>query len=622
MTPARARGRLRIVLGAAPGAGKTYAMLAEGQRLAAEGADVVVAYATTHHRRRTDELLGSLQQVPLKHVAYRGTSFDELDTDAVIARRPEIALVDEFAHTNVPGAFHVKRWQDVEEIRDAGIDVITTMNVQHIDSLNAAVAAVTGVAQHETVPDTVVAAADAVELIDVDPAALRQRVASSDVFEADMAQAALGVYFTTEHLAALRGLALDWLDAHDLPHESVGADATAGPVPPGGGGRVVAALTGSPEGESVLRRAAQLAAGDGGEFIGVHATTPSGSAEPEPVWLEGQRRLLVELGGRYVEIAADDVATAVVEFAVAEGAGQLVLGATRRSRLQELFHGSVINRAIRHAGTVEVHVVPARHATAAARPTARGRAGRRRVPLPLRRRQVSWAFALAAPAVVTVGLSPFHTSIGLAGALFCTLVAVVGAAALGGLLPAGLATIVGFVLADFFYAPPLHSLRIDRLIDLIALVAFAVVSVIVGGLVDVLARQGLRSARAQSAAENLARVVADVVVGTPEALGELAATVRRAFDLTAVSVLSRQGTGWRVDAEAGRRAPQTPEEATRALELPDHRVLAVLAVGGGPLDTRPLDAFVAELRHAGERHQLDALRRSGGTSPQTGDDAG
>ncbi len=608
MAPSK-RGRLRVLLGAAPGVGKTFAMLVEGQKLASQGVDVVVALAETHHREGTEARLRSLEQIAAKRVTYRGTSFEEMDTDAVIARRPEVALIDELAHTNVPGGRHIKRWQDVEEILAEGIDVITNINVQHIDSLNDSIESLTGVAQRETVPDALVAAAESVELIDIDPELLRRRLASSDVLAQDVASAALSGYFTAEHIAALRDLALGWLDTHNLLNVSTRIRVSEKGRAPASIERVVAALTDAPEGEHVLRRAAQIAKASQAELIGLHARKPSESAEREPVWLDSQRRLLAELGGRYAEIAAEDVATAVLQFADAEHARQLVLGATRRSRLEELLHGSVINRAIRHAGPVEVHVIPAHRVPAAIEPAQkRRRPCRQRVPLPLRRRQVAWVLAIAAPAVVTLGLAPFHNSFGLAGALFCALVAVVGVAALGGLAPAALATVVGFLLADYFFTPPFHSLRVDRLIDVVALIAFVVTGGIVGYLVDVLARQGLQAARARATAESLARVVADVVVAAPDALGDLPGTLRRALDLTAVAVLRSTDSGWQIDAAAGQPIPQRPEEATRAIELSDRRVLALLAVGPSALDAHQLDAFVNELRLAGERYQLERIQ--------------
>jgi len=609
-TSSSQRGRLRTLLAAAPGVGKTYAMLAEGQRLAAEGVDVVVGYVETHHREATETKLHGLEAVPNKRFEHRGTSFEEMDTDAVIARRPEVALVDELAHTNVPGGRHTKRWEDVEDLLDAGIDVVTNLNIQHLESLNDAVEVLTGVAQHETVPDAVVAAAESVELMDFDPEELRRRIASGGVLRSGTASTALTGYYTTEHLAALRDLARRWLEDHDLFDASASAvtgDAHGVPVV---SERVVVALTGSPEGEHVLRRSAQIASATRGELVGLHVRSPSSQADAEPVWLRAQRQLLAELGGRYAEVAAVDVATAVLEFAANEHARQLVLGATRRSRLQALLHGSVINRAIRNAGPVDVHVIPARRTRATTPPThPRWERSVQRVPLPLRRRQVAWALAVIAPAAVTLGLAPLHSSIGVGGALFCALVTVVGVAALGGLAPAALATVVGFLLADYFYTVPLHSLRVDRLIDLVALIAYVAVAGVVGVLVDVLARQGLQTSRAQAEAESLARVVAEAVATTPGVLGDLPGTLRRAFDLTGVAVLRFVGSDWQVDASAGSQTPRRPEAATYSVELSDRRVLALLATRPDARETHLLFAFVTELELAGERNRLQHLQR-------------
>jgi two-component system sensor histidine kinase KdpD len=577
-------------------------MLAQGSALAAQGVDVVVAHVETHHRPDTESLLEGMEQIPPKGIDYRGTRFEEMDTDAVITRKPDVALVDELAHTNVPGGRHAKRWQDVEDVLEAGIDVITNVNAQHLESLAEAAESLTGTKQRECVPDAAIAAADVVELIDVDPRTLRRRLSEHGVMTPDMAERALGGYFTGEHLEGLRALAVGWLEDHDLPA------ATSATVARPPGERVVVALTGDPEGEHIVRRAAQIAATTRAELVGLHARLPTRPDEEEPVWLESQRRLLAELGGRFAEVAADDVATAVLEFADAEHASQLVLGATRRSRVHELLHGSVINRAIRHAGTVEVHVLPPRHApelTPERRP-----AGRLpRVPLPARRRQAAFALAFVAPSVVLFALAPLHAAVGLAGALFLALVAVAGVAALGGVVPAAVATVVGFVLADFFFATPLHSLRVDRVIDLVALVAYVAVAGMVGVLVDVLARQGLRSARAQAIAASLARLVANTVVVAPRAIDPLPSTLRRAFDLRAVALLRSAGGRWVVADSSGGPVPDRPEDATYAVELPDRSVLALVASGATGVDSGQLEAFVNGLHLAEERTQLERLNR-------------
>ena len=306
------RGRLRVYLAIAPGAGKTYAMLAEAKRLAERGVDVVVGLVETHGRADTETMLAALEQIPLAQTSHRGSVFDELDVDTVLARRPAVVLVDELAHTCVPGSRHEKRWEDVQELLTAGIDVITALNVQHIDSLNDTVEAVTGIAQHETVPDAVVAAADEIEFLDITPQQLRARIADADVLRSDAAAHALAGFYTAERLAALRELVTGWLQQRG--HLSAAPQIALSRAPAAvASQRVVLALTGDPEGEHVLRRAAQIATTVGAELIGVHVREPTGLMEAEPAWLTGQRRLLGELGGHYTELAGIDVAAAVLD---------------------------------------------------------------------------------------------------------------------------------------------------------------------------------------------------------------------------------------------------------------------------------------------------------------------
>src|SRR6516225_7698987 len=252
------RGHLRIYLGSAAGVGKTYAMLGEGHRRAERGADVVVAFAETHGRPHTKVLLDGLEIIPRARLEYRGGTFEEMDLDAVLARHPQIALVDELAHTNIPGSRNEKRWQDVEELLDAGIDVISTVNVQHLESLNDVVEKITGVPQRETVPDAIVRAADQVELVDMTPEALRRRMAHGNIYKAEKIDAALTNYFRIGNLAALRELALLWLadkvdeglQRYRIEHKIQGAWEARE--------RVVVALTGGPEGKTLIRRAARI----------------------------------------------------------------------------------------------------------------------------------------------------------------------------------------------------------------------------------------------------------------------------------------------------------------------------------------------------------------------------
>ncbi len=261
------RGHLRVYLGAAPGVGKTYAMLGEGHRRAERGTDVVVGLVETHGRAHTEELVAGLEVIPRKVVSYRGAEFTEMDLDALLLRHPQVALIDELAHSNVPGSRNAKRWEDIEELLAAGIDVITTVNIQHLESLNDIVESITGIKQQETVPDAVVRSADQIELEDMSPEALRRRLAHGNVYRADKIDAALGNYFRVGNLGALRELALLWLadrvdEGLELYRQDQGISETWAARQ-----RVVVALTGGPESETLLRRGAVVAGRSAGRDL-------------------------------------------------------------------------------------------------------------------------------------------------------------------------------------------------------------------------------------------------------------------------------------------------------------------------------------------------------------------
>jgi two-component system sensor histidine kinase KdpD len=353
-----ARGRLRIYLGYAPGAGTTCALLSEGRRRAELGTDVVVASAETHGRPHTEGLLAGLEVIPAAKIAYRGTLAEEMDLAAVLARGPAVALVDDFAHRNAPGSRHRARWQDVEDLLAAGIDVISTVSVGHLDSLADVVAKITGAAPGQSVPDSVVRAAGEVELVDVAPDSLRDRLARGHVYPADQAQAALGGWFQTGNLSALRELALLWLAAAlaDDPRQHRPGDGD-----PGSGQareRVVVALSGGPEGETLIRRAARIAARSGGDLLAVHAARPGRPAGSSRAVLAAQRQLAESAGGSYHHLADQDVPAALLAFAHAHHATQLVLGATPRTWRAALWPAaSIRSRVIRRGGGLDVHIV-------------------------------------------------------------------------------------------------------------------------------------------------------------------------------------------------------------------------------------------------------------------------
>jgi two-component system sensor histidine kinase KdpD len=602
------QGRLHVVLGAAPGVGKTFAMLDEGLRLAEDGLEVLVGVVETHDRPDLIARLAGLEVVPPRRVAYRGVTLEEMDLDALLSRSPAVVLVDELAHSDAPGCRFEKRWQDVEELLCAGIDVVTNLNVQHLESLNDAVELLTGFAQRETVPDAFVVGAERIELLDVDPQTLRSRIADGAVFAHGEGSAALAGYFSREHLIALRDLALGWLEGRERVEASAhGRTRPVRFVPPRG--RVVAALTGEAEGEHVIRRAAQLAAASGAELVGLHVRSPSAHVGGPPLWLERQQRLLLALGGRYAEVAAVDIPAAMLDFVRSEQAHQLVLGATRRSRRVEFWRGSVINQAIGSAGAIEVHVIPARRPAKAPEPSAIGQPPpRRRVGLPARRRATAWVLALLAPVVLALVLLPVRESLGIAGELFGMLLAIVLVAVVGGWRPALLSTAVGFLLADFLYTRPYYSLRVGQAVDVVALGVFVVVAIVIGGLVDILARQGVQVARSRAEATGLARLLAERLASDGEALAEATSDLRAIFDLDSVAVLRPTDDHWEIEQAVGAPTPQKPEQARFTIELADRRVLAINGSRLDAEDTELLQTFLTTVRQERERTQARGLR--------------
>ena len=334
-------------------------MLGEGRRRRDRGTDVVVGVVETHGRAQTLAQMGDLEVVPRAAVEYRGAAFEEMDVDALLARKPEVALVDELAHTNVPGSRNEKRWQDVEELLDAGITVISTLNIQHLESLNDVVERITGITQRETIPDEIARRADQIELVDMSPEALRRRMAHGNVYPAERVDAALGNYFRAGNLGALRELALLWVadrvdEALDEYRRDHGIER-----PWETRERVLVALTGAADGDRLVRRAARMAQRTKGDLVAVHVRSQDGlTVEASDALAHGSGRWSSAWAGTYRDVVGDDVGKALVGTARRMNATQIVLGATRRSRLTELLRGSVIRRVIRDSGEeIDVHVI-------------------------------------------------------------------------------------------------------------------------------------------------------------------------------------------------------------------------------------------------------------------------
>ncbi|MER7760248.1 DUF4118 domain-containing protein [Streptomyces sp. NPDC097619] len=596
------RGRLRVYLGAAPGVGKTYAMLAEGHRRAERGTDVVAALVEDHGRPRTRALLDGLDTVPRRRVTHRGAAFEELDLPAVLARRPRVALVDELAHTNVPGSPNAKRWQDVEELLAAGIDVITTVNIQHLESLGDVVASITGVRQRETVPDRVVRRADQIELVDMDPEALRRRMAHGNVHRPDKVDAALSHWFRPGNLTALRELALLWVadrvDEH-LRHyrEENGIRATWQARE-----RIVVGLTGGPEGRTLIRRAARLAEkGAGGEVLAVHVARGDGLAPAAAGELALQRRLAEELGGSFHHVIGDDPARALLDFARGANATQVVLGVSRRRPWQSLWGPGTGATVARAAGPdLDVHLVT--HDEAAA---GRGLPAPHGARLGRTRRAAGWAVGVLGPVLLTLLLTHVDADLGLANDMLLFLALTVAAALLGGLLPALASVAVGSLLINYFFTPPFHRLTVSDPRNILAICVFFAVAVAVASVVDLAARRTHQAARLRAESETLSLLAGSVLRGedSPEALLE---RVRETFAMDSVALLERSDAHapWTRTASVGPAPPTAPEEAEADVPVGDRLVLALSGRVLPAEDRRVLVAFAAQAAVVLERQRL------------------
>ncbi|GAB3457706.1 sensor histidine kinase KdpD [Streptomonospora sediminis] len=606
-----ARGELRVYLGAAPGVGKTFAMLAEAHRRRSRGADVVAACVETHGRRRTAAMVGDLETVPPQTAVHRGAAFAEMDLDAVLARRPQVALVDELAHTNVPGSANAKRWQDVKTLLDAGITVLSTVNIQHLESLNDVVKQITGVVQRETVPDAWVRQAEQIELIDMAPEALRRRMAHGNVYAAAAADTALQNYFRVGNLTALRELALLWLadkvdDQFDRYRGEHGVTATWEARE-----RVAVALTGGAEGETLIRRAARIAArSKGADLLAVHVARSDGLAGADPALLARQRVLVESLGGTYHQVLGDDVPTALIEFARGANATQLVLGASRRSRLGHALSPGVGITTTAMSGSIDVHTVT--HEEAA---RGRRRSTAAAAALPRHRRLAGFALALGALPLLVLGSGLPHTESSLPTVILLVLASVTAAALAGGMGPAVLAALGGFLMLDFFFTRPYHTLVIDHPHNVLALVVFSVVAVAVSAVVDRAARRTREAARAHAQAQTLAAVAGSVLRGS-RPLAALLERLRETFGSTAVALLERSPgappdpagqwapEAWSVAASAGE--PPRLEPGAGDVEVAIDGALRLVLQGTrlAAEDRRVVEAFAAQAAVALRQQRL------------------
>ncbi|WP_433285947.1 DUF4118 domain-containing protein [Pseudonocardia sp. CA-142604] len=609
------RGELRIYLGAAPGVGKTYAMLGEAHRRAGRGTVVVVGLVEPHGRSKTAALIEGLEVLPRRRLTHRGVVLTELDVDAVLARAPQVVLVDELAHTNAPGSRNAKRWQDVEEILDAGITVLTTLNIQHLESLNDVIERITGVHQRETVPDEVVRRAEQVELVDITPEALRRRLAHGNVYPAEKVDAAMANYFQPRNLTALREMALLWVaDEVEVALQRYRTDQHVSDVWETRE-RVVVALTGGPESETVLRRAARIAKrSSSADLFAVHVLRGDGLVTAPVSALANLRRLAEDVGASFHTVVGDDVPAALLDFARGVDATQLVLGTSRRSRAARLLIEGIGTRVVQRSGQIDVHMV--NHPEAG-----RGiRLPHRFSAVSLTRRATGWALGLVLPVAATAAGILGQGVFGLSTDVVLFFLATVVVALVGGLGPALFAAGAGALLLNFFLTPPLYTLTIAERENVITLVAMVLVAVLVALVVDRAARRAQQAAAAGSEAALLASL-SRTVLTRPEPLPRLLDKLREAFGLTTVAILERQDGHWTTSACSGPPDCARPEQADvdvavepdvhlvgRGTPLPaaDQRLLE--AVGGQALLALRNQQATREVAEAHRRADATELR--------------
>lgn len=601
-----ARGTLRIYLGAAPGVGKTYRMLEEGRRRAARGTDVVVGIVETHGRAATAAQLGDLEVLPRRSVEHRGAQFEELDVDAVIARAPQVALVDEFAHSNVPGSRNAKRWQDVDELLDHGIDVVSTLNVQHLESLNDVVREITGTTQRETVPDEIVRRAEQIELVDMAAQALRRRLAHGNVYPPEKVDAALANYFREGNLLSLRELALLWTagrvdealrryrEQHAIEHPWETHE------------RVVVGLDGAPGGEALLRRGARIAERSGGELIAVHVARADGLAGAgSPEALHRLERLTTELGGRYQLVVGDDTPEALIDVARSVEATQLVLGTRRRSRLARLRRGAgVAERTVPASGGIDVHIV------SQDQPRSSGPSASARRPLGVLRTVLGTLAGFLLLDLLTAVLDQWTGAPPIQATYLLYLAVVLFTAVVGGLVPAAIIAVVASLLVNWFFTPPLHTFDIARPENALALGLFVLFAVVLGGAVEVGARRRQQAERAAAEAYLLAQLTTGMLRRTSPAA--LLDQMRTSFGLDRVELERRDEAapgGWRQVSVVGSGTPATDaadavgEVAVLAID-DDRRVRVLSSAPLAASDRRVLTAFAAQVGVALDTAQL------------------
>ena len=553
------RGDLRIYLGAAPGVGKTCAMLGEAHRRLERGTDVVAAVVETHGRKKVGELIKGIEVIPPHYISYRGTMFPELDVEAVLRRKPEVALVDEYAHSNIPGSANTKRWRDIETLLDAGITVISTLNIQHLESLNDVVAQITGVEQRETVPDEIVRKAAQIELVDITPEALRRRLAHGNVYPPERIDAALSNYFRTGNLTALREIALLWLaDQVDSALAKYRADKKITDTWEARE-RVVVAVTGGPESETLVRRASRIASKSSAQLMIVHVVRGDGLSGVSPREMGKVRELAASLGATVHIVVGDDVSTALLDFARETNATQLVIGSSRRSRWARVVSEGIGAATINRSGKIDVHMVTHEQANR----------GLQFGSISPRARQImSWVAAITVPwAILAITSRWLDPVLDIGGKTAVFFAGVIGVALFGGVAPAVLSGLLSGALLVYFLTDPRYSFAVDNPSNAVTIVVLLGVAMAIAVLVDAAASRAREARRATQEAELLALFASSVLRGAD--LATLLERVREAYSQRAVCLVRDVDGHWVPVASVGKDPCATVDSADTAVKVGD-----------------------------------------------------
>lgn len=599
------RGSLRVYLGMAPGVGKTFAMLDEGRRRQERGANVLVGVVETHGRAHTEEKLVGLTVVPRKPLSYQGAEFLEMDLEEILKHEPEVALIDELAHTNIPGSVHEKRWEDINTLLDAGIDVISTVNIQHLESLNDVVQRITGIEQRETVPDSFLRQADQVEIVDISPEALQRRMIHGNIYAAEKIDAALSNYFRKGNLSALRELALLWVA--DKVEEGLQAYRKSEGIQDiwEAQERIVVAVNDSLEGETIIKRASRIAdRTPGAKLFTLHVLNNDGVSTTDVAKLTRFETLTESMRGSFHQIASENIPEAIIDFARSVNATQVVLGVSSKGRWMRLLQGeNIASKVTRLSEEIDVHLVTHEQAS---------KSKTRRLPgaeaLSKRRRIQALVLLFTLLPALSVVLSHFRDGLNPFSDGLIFLIANTFIAILGGFAPSVIAALLSTGLLNYYFIPPIHTFTIAEKNNVIALLVFLIDAIIISKLVEQSAKKTRQALEASRESSVLSALAGKVLRGDSGIAG-LIENARKVLSFSSLTLVYKPSPG--ANEPTGIRnstANSSSKESADQTHFEWGINQSLTLVGSGrtlqPQDSRVLEALSAQLELMWERELL------------------